>query len=904
MMRVLWSRLRAVFRRGALDARLDEEVQTHLDELAAEYMRRGATRDEARRAARREFGGVTQMKEAHRDRRGIPLLETLGQDARYAARALRRHRWFAAVALLSLTLGIAGTTTVFSVMNGAILRPLAGRDVGELVVLEPQRNHERYLLFNPEFEVLRERQRSLSGMFAAAEQPFLKVEFPGEPPSYVRASLVSGSYFDVIGVRPAAGRLLTGSDDSVSPDTPCAAVISESLWNRRFARDASAIGRVLRLRDKDCAIVGVAPAAFAGHQPGSIPELWLPLRTVSERRVLDSQTLAFYSGVMGRLNPGVTRDQAQAELTTLYREIQALEPPLPPTIRQPPKPSELSMRVADGSAGLHNLRRQYGEALTMMLGAVALVLLIAAINVANLQLARGANRVREIATRLALGASRWRIMRQLATEGAVIAVAGGASGVSLAVLLTPVLTAMVFGARAAALDVSLDIRVLATAGAATMLTAIVVGVIPALRLSAPRSSRSLSLGDRSRDPVGSQRLMGTLVVAQFALCLLLVTAAGLLARTSLRLSGIDLGFDSGHVVLLEIADETPGGSQSFSAIETPETKATRATAYRLAEERLSAIPGVQSASLSWYGLFSANDLWTTVVDPGRPSDRREAHVNFVSPRYFETVGMRMSRGRTFTGTDGFEAPRVAVVNQALARQRFGTRDPIGAQLTPDFPGEEDRPVTIVGVIEDARYNSLRETTTGPMMWLPLQQAVYRINSVDLRVLPGAEAAVSRQAAEVLRSVSPYLMVRGSTTLADQVGRTASRERLLFRLSLAFGGFALLLAAIGLHGMLAYKVARRTREIGVRLALGAQRSSVVGMFFRDGLALAVASAVIGVPLALAAGWSLRAFLFGVAPRDPATLAGACGVLALTVLVASCVPAVRASRVDPVVALRSE
>ncbi len=902
-MRAVLQRFAATFRRRRADDRLDEEILAHLDLLAADYQRRGMTPEQARRAARREFGGVEPMKEAYRDGRGIPFIETLGQDARYAVRALAQHRWFAAVAVLSLTLGISGTTTVFSVMDAAMLRPIAGRDVGGLVVLEPRRNQERFLLFNPEFEALRERTRTLSGMFAVAEQPFLKVEFPGEPPSYIAASLVSGTYFDVLGVTPAAGRLLTASDDRLaSPDSPCAAVISDALWRRRFARDRRALGSVVRLRDRDCAIVGVVPAAFTGHQAGSVPELWLPLRNVSERRVLESQTQAFYAGVMGRLNPGVTRRQAEAELTTLYREIQALEPPLPPTLRQPPKPSELSMGVRPGAAGLGGLRRQFGDALAMMLAAVALVLLIAAINVANLQLARGAARAPELATRLALGASRWRLMRQLATEGAVIALAGGLTGVALAIILTPRLAAVVFGARAASLDLSVDVRVLLAASTATMLTALLVGVIPAVRLSARHLSRRLPLGDRSRESAGSQRLMRTLIVAQCALSLLLVTASGLLLQTSLRLSGIELGFDSGHVVLLEIADETPGG-QSFSARETPDTRARRAAVYRLVDERLNAIPGVQSSSLSWYGLFSMNDLWTTLVDP-RTSDRREARMNFVSPRYFDTVGMRLVRGRTITEADQFEAPRVAVINESLARQRFGDRDPIRAQLTPDFPGEEDRPVTIVGVLEDARYNSLRETSTGPMVWLPLQQAVYRITSVELRVQSGAEAAVSQQAAAVLRSVNPYLMVRRSTTLAEQVQGTAARERLLFTVSTAFGGFALLLAAIGLHGTLAYKVARRTREIGVRLALGAQRSSVVGMFFTDALALAAASAVIGVPIALAAGWALRAFLFGVAPRDPLTVAAACGVLTITVLLASCVPAFRASRVDPVTALRSE
>ena len=345
-MRIVLQRIIGAFRRRDADDRLAAEVRSHLDLLAADYERRGLAPDEARRAARRDFGGVEPMKEAYRDRRGIPFVETLTQDARYAVRTLAHHRWFTAVAVLSLTLGIAGTTTVFSVMNGAMLRPIAGRDVGDLVVLEPRRNQERYLLFNPEFEALRERQRSLSGMFAVAEQPFLKVEFPGEPPSYVNASLVSGTYFDVLGITPAAGRLLTSSDDTpAGADTPCATVISDTLWTRRFARAPQALGSVLRLRDRDCAIVGVAPASFAGHQAGSIPELWLPLRNVSERRLLESQTLAFYAGVMGRLSPGVTRAQAQTELTALYREIQTLEPLLPATMRQPPKPSELSIGV-------------------------------------------------------------------------------------------------------------------------------------------------------------------------------------------------------------------------------------------------------------------------------------------------------------------------------------------------------------------------------------------------------------------------------------------------------------------------------------------------------------------------------------------------------------------------------
>jgi predicted permease len=906
VIRTLFRRIVALFTRDRLDRDLNDEVSAHLEALTTEYERRGMTPSAARLAARRAFGGVEPMKEIYRDRRGIPWIETLAQDVRYALRMLRRHGGFTAVAVLSLALGIGATTAVFSVVNAAMLRPLAATKVGELVVLVPERRGDRFVLFNPEFEALRTRQHSLSGMFAISEQPFLRVEFPPGSASYVRASLVSGTYFDVLGIAPAAGRLLTEADDDGASDaaTSCAAVISDALWNRWFEGRRSAIGSFLRLRDRDCAIVGVAPASFKGHSAGSVPDLWLPLRPLTERRLLESQTLAFYAGVMGRLNPGVTRAEAQLELTALYRHIQSLEPPLPATMRQPPNPSDLTLGVRDGAQGLDGLRRQFGEPLSMVLAAVSLVLLIAAINVANLLLARGAARWPELATRVALGAGRWRLTRQLVTEGGVIAVVGGLLGVVLATVVTPALaSAMSLRVGPAALDVSPDRRVLLAACVATMLTALIVGLLPAIRLSGARSPRCLVIGDRSRDVAGSQRIMRTLLLVQFALSLLLVTAAGLLLRTSVGLSAINLGFDQAHVVLLDIADETPG-NDSFSAVESDETKMRRAATYRGLDGRLNSIPGVQSASMAWYGLFSANDLWTPLIDPLRPDDRREARVNFVSARYFSTVGMRVMRGRAFTDADGYKTARVVVVNEALVRQRFGGRDPIGAQVTPDYPGEEDRPVTIIGVVADARYNSLRETQTGPMFWAPLAQAPYRINSVSLRVSPGSEGEVTQRAVAAMGSTSPYLMLRRTTTLADQVGDTAARERLLLNLSVTFGVFALVLAAIGLHGTLAYKVARRRREIGVRLALGAQRSSVVKMFVHEALALAGASALLGIPLALAAGSSLRVFLFGVEPQDPVTVLAACTVLMLTVLVASGVPAIRASRVDPVIALRSE
>jgi len=899
-LRILGSRILALFRGRRLDGDLDDEVRTHLDLLAAQYERQGMSAHEARFAARRAFGAIEPMKEAYRDWRGLPLLDSVAQDIRHAVRALFRQRGFTIVAVLSLALGIGATTSVFSVMNAAMFRPLAVEDPGQLVVLSSQWKGERFLIFNPEFELLHARQQSLTGMFAISERPYLRVEFPLEPPTYVRASAVSGDYFDVLGVVASRGRLLSGADDSADALAPCVAVISDALWSRRLGRRPDAIGARLRVRDKDCEVVGVAPAGFTGHQAGYVTDLWLPLRPLTEARLLASQTNAFFAGVMGRLRVGVTREQAENELTSIYRQIQALEPPLPPQATPPPAPSELRLQIVDGAAGLGGLRREFEQSLTLLLAAVVLVLVIAAANVASLLIARGVSRGPEISTRLTLGAGRWRIARQLATEGTVLASMGGLLGVALAVAATPRLAAVVSSTDM--LDAPLDARVLIAACLSTMIVALVVGLLPALRLSGSSLQQRAASRDRSTDSRGSQRALRALLVTQFAFSLLLVTIAGLLLRSVTGLSAIDVGFDSTHVVMMEVADETPPASLGE---ETIGANMRRATRYRVLEDRLTALPGVGAASLSWLGLFSANNRWVGLIDQRDPGNRRETRVDFVSSRYFDVVGMRIVSGRGFTATDTDQAPRVAVVNETLVRERFGSRNPMGSRFALAYPpGEEDRPFTIVGVVRDSHYNDLREKETGPMAWMPLAQAPYSITSISLRVTPGAEANVSREVGHVLTSTDPYVMLRRTTTLAGEVQATVARERLLLNVSSAFGLFALLLAAIGLHGTLAYTVARRRREFGIRLALGARRSSVVGMFLRQGLSLIGAAAIVGIPLSLFAASLLRAFLFGVAPQDPATFALACGALSISVLLATSLPALRASRIDPVEVLRSE
>ena len=519
------------------------------------------------------------MKETYRDQRGLPAIETFVQDLRYAARVLRRDPAFATAAIISLAIGIGASTAAFSVFNAVMLRPLAVPDPGRLVLLQPQRRADRFILFNPIFEELREGQTTLSGMFAANDTPYLKVTFDDETtPVYLRASLVSGSYFAVLGVTPAMGRLLAEQDDQLpaaSSGDRCAAVISHRLWVGRFRQRPDAIGRTLRVKDGTCAIVGIAPATFETHQTGFAPDVWLPLRPLTDRKLLASRGMAFFSGVMGRLAPGVEIAQAEAELTALYQQAQAAQAPPPAAARQPQEtPADFTIRLIPGAQGFDAIRRPFGTPLAIILAIVAVVMLIASLNVANLLLARGAARLPELATRAALGAGRWRLVRQLATEGLMLAVVGGILGVGLAWTAIPILASQIsLGYTVILIDAHPDARVLGVALALTATAALVAGVLPALRLS--RTTLQFGLASGSRTTIASgHRLRQALVTAQLAMSLLLASAAGLLLRTIVNLAGVDPGFTPAHVVMLNVRDEAP--RPSFGGVDDAARKAQRA----------------------------------------------------------------------------------------------------------------------------------------------------------------------------------------------------------------------------------------------------------------------------------------------------------------------------------------
>ena len=507
-LRVLIARIKAMFATSRGDADLDAEIQAHLDLLAADFVERGLSPTDARAAARRAFGAVEGMKETYRDQRGLPFFDTLVQDLRYGARMLRRDPGFTVVAVLSLGLGIGASTTAFGVFNAVMLRPMAVADPQRLVLLQPQRLGGRFILVNPVFEELRLRQTTLEGLFATNDQPFLKVTFDDTSvPSYVRGSLVSGNYFPILGISPSIGRLLTDRDDSqadASDTNACAAVISYKLWTDRFQQDPDVVRRTLQVGRGVCAIVGVAPAAFVSHQAGFAIDVWLPIRPMTDRKLLESRGMAFFSGVIGRLRPGVTTSQAEAELTALYQQaIAALPLPPPPPGQQAPQPTDFRMKLQSGAQGLDAVRREYSTALVIVMAVVGVVWLIAIVNVANLLLARGAARLPELATRSALGAGRWRLVRQLATEGCLLASLGAFVGGLLAWGATPLLASLVsLGYTTIALDTHADWRVIAVTIASTGIAALLAGVLPGLRLSRATLQADMARAGRTSTRAG------------------------------------------------------------------------------------------------------------------------------------------------------------------------------------------------------------------------------------------------------------------------------------------------------------------------------------------------------------------------------------------------------------------
>lgn len=810
------------------------------------------------------------------------------QDLRYALRQLRKNLGFTAVAVLTLALGIGANTAIFSLVNTLMLRMLPVREPEQLVELLHRYPGEPHLNgFSPQaYQLMRDHNHVFSGLVAAAYQPF-HVRGEGLEPQSVQGGYVDRNFFPVLGMQPAIGRLI-GPEDDRTGNPSAVAVVSWSYWKSRFNLDPAMLGKQIIVEDMLVTIVGVAPRKFSGLQVESRQDVWLPLamQPTDVRSGLGWGSL----WLVGRLKPGVSINQAQAETAVLYEST--LEEQAKATNN--PFIRKMKLEMEPAGAGLSQLREEWAKPLLLLLAVVGLLLLIACTNLASMLLARGATREHEMALRLSLGAGHFRLARQVLTESLLLSAVGSLLGVYVAYFGAGVLAKIIVAERRPGppleFHLRADMHVLLFTAAITLLTILLSGLVPALRAmrTAPASSLRQAGGTSETRP---RRLFGkTLVVAQVALSVVLLSAAGLFVRHLLNLRHLDLGFHPDHVLLVTLDPEGSGYDDEHLSL-----------AYQDLLQHLEAIPGVRSATICAPSPISgagANRGVTVEGYEAKPGEIRNVMESWVAPKYFATVGTPLLMGRDFSfGDKG--GPRVAIINQTMARYYFGSRDPIGRHVTFDGDGQ---PYQIVGVAGDAKYMEMREAT-----WRTIYLNTFQEPSVDSRfaLRTGVDPeAVAPDVRRVVRDMLKTVSVKSITTLTDQVNASIVPERLMATLSLWFGVLGALLAAIGLYGLLAYTVARRINEIGIRMALGATQSNATWMVIRDALGMVCIGSAVGAPIAF---WSER-FAASLVPelqiRSAVPIASGTVAMIAIALLAAYVPARRAARVDPMAALRYE
>lgn len=827
------------------------------------------------------------------------------KDLRVSLRTLRSNPGFALVALLSLGLGIGANTAIFSVMDALLYRSLPVSHPEELVFFGDGRAagvgggfpDRPPRLFSLDF--YKHLTASQKVFTSAAAVSSLRADAHGriagaaagtglEP---IQIRLVSGNYFNLLGVNAAAGRVFSLEDD-VKPGGHPLLVMSHTYWQKRFGGDPQAVGRTIAVNGTVYTLIGAASKGFTGTIVGESPDLWAPLSMHPQLQAWINnaqEPLTQFTWIIGRLAPGVTRSEALAQSNVLYR--QWLEKAAGPAPSQEQRDAMPKARIEfnDAARGASQLRRQYAEPLQILMAMVGIVLLIASANVANLLLARISARQREIAVRIALGATRLRLMSQLLTESVLMSFLGGAVGLILAWWSAPFLVAMVSSEpRALALDVSPQPTVLLFTFALCLLTGLVSGVGPSWRMT--RGSQGIPGLQEGKGTVqsGSRGLAGRLlVVAQVAMAMVLTAGAGWFIQTLQKIRATDPGFETERVLLVQLDPEASG----------LQDKALQQLAKRL-EERIIALPGVRSASytaLRFDGGRWGTQVWKEGVE--RTSKNGLAFDgNVVGATYFDTMGMQIRQGRGFSPTDQPKSEIVAVINETMARKLFPEGSPVGHVFT--FNRDEN--VRIAGVVSDAKIQNPREETNG-MFFLYNSQRKDGYQDIVVRA-SGNPAELAPRLRALIQSEEPNLAIVEITTLGELVERSLTQEKLLSKLAALFGGLALLLSAIGIYGVLAYAVARRTNEIGVRMALGASPGDVLTMVLRESLLVVGIGALLGIPATIAMGRLVATQLYGLTPNDPWTIAGSAAVLVLTAVAASAIPSNRAARLDPLTALR--
>jgi putative ABC transport system permease protein len=898
-------RLRAIFRRGALERELDDELRFHLEHHINAEMKNGHSREEAERRARLTFGGVDRAKEASRDARGVSPFEVLLRDLRYAIRLLLKSPGFTVVALLSLTLGIGANTAMFQLLNALTLASLPVHEPGELAEVRPATGSgKRGSQMRPEattaplWQHLRERQQAFSSLAAWADEGFNLA--PAGEVRRARGLYVSGDFFPTLGVTPLLGRLFTPSDDRAGCGVP-GAVISYDFWQREFDGATSVIGRTLAIDTHIVDIIGVTPQGFFGPEVGRMYDVAVPLCAVTAMRPPVDRMQGgaiWWLTMVGRLKPGWTIERADAHVRVLSAGI--FKDALPPGYPQVSIRDYLRMTftAVPAGSGYSVLRYYYSRSVRLLLAMTGLVLLVACANLANLMITRGAVRSRELALRLALGASRRRLLSQLLCESLLLAVVSALAGLLLGRVMSQTLVAMISTSRNVfTLQLTPDWRVFAFTAGVAVLTCLVVGLVPALR--ATRGSPGDVLKSSSRGSTSDHESLGlrrALVVVQVAVSLVLVVGALLFVRSFNNLIAAPVGFQQQNVLIVE------------ASLPPPRPALEVATAFRHAVvERLRALPGVENAAetniVPMSGNVTNNGVW---FDGEVPGDLSQKSVNFsrVTPGYFDTLRIPLIAGRDITARDTVNTPDVAVVNETFVRRIAGGKNPIGRRFWIQAgPNRPERAYEIIGIVKDAKYRSIDEPPTAVGFLAHEQHSPEDAFGQFIVRTSSSPDTLASQIGPALHEVNTN--TRFTVRVFDtQIRDTLVRERVMATLSGVFGSIAGLLAAIGLYGIVSYTVERRRREIGIRLALGASRGTIVGSVLRQSGLWVAAGLALGIVASVAVTRTAQSLLFGVQSHDPATIAAGATGLALVALFASYVPAHRAARVDPMATLKDE
>jgi predicted permease len=831
-------------------------------------------------------------------------MDTLRQDLTYALRTLRRNPGFASVVILTLGLGIGANAAIFTILDQVLLRQLPVQKPDELVMLDGPgpfsgRTHNDHTFSYPMYQDIRDRNQVMSGVLARFPAS-ITLTYKGQA-ERADSEAVSGNYFDVLGVRPALGRLLSPDDDRAPGGHPVV-VLTHGFWQRRFSRDTSILNQTLHVNGTPMTVVGVAPRGFVGTDVVSAPDVFVPLMMKGQITPtwndLDNRRSRWLN-ILGRLKPGTSRDQATASLNVLYRQI------LVDDVKLMPATASASFRerfvakklgVLPARTGHSYFREDLSTPLVVLMSMVGLVLLIACANVANLLLARSAFRQKEIAVRMALGAGRRRIVGQLLVESLVLAFLGGLAGLVIALWTSDLLVrALPFDSAARALSTGPDLRVVAFTFAVALATGVFFGLVPAWQVSRPALTATLR-NESTTVTAGHTRarLRKGLVIAQVAFSLLLLIGAGLFTRSLANLRNLDPGFQADQLLTFSVDPSLNGYGQEH----------IRALVQQL-QERLAQLPQVSQASLAELPAMADSVNRSTIKLPGYTPQEGEdmsPNVNKLGPGYFATMGMPLLSGREFTAADGASAPRVAVINETMARKHFAGKNPIGERF--GFSRNNDPlAIEIVGVVKDAKYSSLRDEIPR-FVYVPFAQGEQLGDATFYLRASGDAIALADVARGVVRQMDANLPVFSVKTMRAQVEESLFTERAVATLSAGFGILATLLAAVGLYGVMAYTVSQRTREFGIRVALGAERRRILWLVLREVAILAAIGIAVGLPGAWGLARLVQSELYGLSPADPLTLAGSVLLLASAAALAGFVPARRATRVEPMVALRYE